>query len=313
MKKEDKKVAKKDENKEEKVETKKNEKDKIEAKVVKKKEVKELNKKQKIERYVMVAILIIIFACTFFLFGCELGASYFKDDKECPKCEKCKDCSKVKNCIKKEEVVSKVDGDVAEIKLFVEEDLPYDDIALDTEEDILNFVNSLRYVENEEVRNEFFDNEGKEGTLSNLREFRTAYVLEQMFKSKAFDIDQLFVSKELILKEMNKVFAIDDNYSFIDVYDLWFGGYGYYLTCADDICLFSIGIGGVGVGNPHYETKIVSSRKDGDNTIYTLDDYYKTAKSTGTGRDFIYTSKKVGTYEMTFDKYNCYVSSKKIN
>lgn len=312
MKKEDKKVVKKDENKEEKVETKKNEKDKIEAKVVKKKEVKDLNKKQKIERYVMVAILIIIFACTFFLFGCELGASYFKEDKECPKCEKCKDCSKVKNCVKKEEVVSKVDGDVAEIKLFVEEDLPYDDIALDTEEDILNFVNSLSYAD-EEVRNEFFDNEGKKEALYNLKYFKTAYVLRRMFGYMADSMDPVFISKELILKEMNKVFAIDDNYSFIDVYDLWFGGLGYYLTCAGDVCIANVGMGGVGVGNPHYETKIVSSRKDGDNTIYTLDDYYKTAKSTGTGRDFIYTSKKVGTYEMTFDKYNCYVSSKKIN
>ncbi len=198
-----------------------------------------------------------------------------------------------------------------EIELFTREDLPYKDISLNTEDDILAFVNSLSF-SSEEARKEFFSNEGEYDFLPNLNEFKVSYVLYKMFGHMSEYMDPVFISEDLIIEEMNKLFVLEDNYFLPDVNDFSFGGLHHFLKCADKICIANVGMGGTGVGNPFYETKIVSLRKEGTDTVYILDDYYYSSKFDKESDSFTYSEKKVGTYEMTFDKDNRYVGSKKI-
>jgi hypothetical protein len=201
---------------------------------------------------------------------------------------------------------------------FSIEKYPYDDISLKTEEDIEYFINSMRYAVGSDVdslvRKNFFDNGNDSEDLKKLHIFMEAYVLRATIGRYADSMDSLFISEDIIMEEMKKVFAIEDDFSLVSFEAIPFNWNYPMLSCFSGICIASVGQGGGTGGFKHYETKIVDSRKNGSNTIYTLDDYYYEPlfddKDEFTGD---YSETKVGTYEMTFDKDNRYVSSKKIN
>lgn len=203
-------------------------------------------------------------------------------------------------------------------EIFSYKKFPYDDISLETEEDIEEFVNVMRMDTSgmdsyKKIRNEFFNNsKEKEGLLL----LQQAYVLQAMFGNIAESMGPVVIDADVIKNEIKKVFVIEDDIILesLDFLDVFIGYQFPVLHCIEETCIAVVGQGGAGVCNPYYETKIVDSRKEQTNTIYTLDDfYYVPVPAEDENSRCSYKETKVGTYEMTFDKDNRYVGSIKIS
>ncbi len=200
-------------------------------------------------------------------------------------------------------------GVIVDKNIFNENSDEYKDISLKNEEDIEIFINSMNYFANEELRDAFFDN--RDDNVLYLYEFMASYVLLSYFDSPYYE--PIFMEESFIVNEMNKVF--DYNNEFVPFFSARVGGNSVGVICVDGLCAVGYVTGG-GTGYPYYKTEIIDSRQEVGNTIYTLEDTYYERDLDAEEKDdsdkFIYTSEKGSTYEMTFDKDNRYVSSKKI-
>ena len=217
-----------------------------------------------------------------------------------------------------------------QIDLIDENSDKYVDISLNNDESIKDFIMTTDFIVNSSYRSAFL-----EGNNELMDEFVRAYVLS-FYAKYAEDYHEyavdgnLYFSTEFLNNEIKKVFS-QGEYSFNGV-----GGYSGYdfseaqYLCDESICVVRYIIGG-GIYRAGYETNVISTRQDGDNTIYTLKDYYYEyeeetylvytseggellCKNESCPEDIVGTyGDKLNTYEMTFDKDNRYVSSKKIN
>lgn len=261
------------------------------------------NKKHYFKIFVFTLVLLGSFAAGF-LIGAISLSDVIHDDSNV----KCSDCDKISekqelegtNCVYNED-----------IEIFSKDKYTYDDLALKDDKDIEHFINSFSYDYEESIRNDFFDNNGDDSV--NLQIFKEAYVLNEMFGHMAEYMNPILIGESVIIDEIKKVFVVKDDFEIVNFTFLDLNANDVSLSCDSGICTVNVGRGGTGVGNPYSVTKIVSSIKSGGNTVYTLEDYYYISEALDDGADFVYTSSKVGTYEMTFDKDNRYVSSKKIN
>lgn len=213
------------------------------------------------------------------------------------------------------------------VNLFNEKNENYRDISLKNEEDIKRFISQFSWMGNFEIRNDFF-------TGNYYLDYVIGYILAS-YDWLYGDNDVIYVSKDFLESEVNKVF----DYSFENVLlfgtEIMHGGMTYNISCDyDDLCKIYT-IPGGGTRQPFYEVIINDKKEISDGFVYTIKEYYlesgekddecfiKTekngivlSKSNNGCSDFDSSSldyNKLNTYEMTFDKNNKFVSSKKIN
>lgn len=232
--------------------------------------------------------------------------------------------------LEKEEVKTeeKVEGKPTyEVKLIDENNEYYTDISLKDEEKIKDFIAFTDRFTDNVMRSTFLES----GYL--VDDYKLVYILVNLLGDEG---GVYYFSTEFLNSEIKKVFSIGiDSFDFMSG-SYWLDARGVTYVCNKDACFVSFGAGG-GTGSPYYETKIVSSRQDGDNTIYTIKEYYDDVicdadhpsciseiyttkdgtllcKDSNCPEDIVGTyGDKLNTYEMTFDKDNRYVSSKKVS
>ena len=207
-------------------------------------------------------------------------------------------------------------GENYKIELYDENSPSYIDLTL-TPEKIEEFVSSTDFLADGEYREALLESNYY------LDDFKIAYVVSTMFDDNGGTIYMTF---DTLNSEIQKVFSTGIDSA--NGGSLYMKATEISYTCGSEFCMFN-GIVGGGAGFSHPSTKVVSSRKAGENTIYTLKEYdyvfaeensYAEAngiflcKSSECPEDMISAyGDKMTTYEMTFDKDNRYVSSKKIN
>lgn len=231
-----------------------------------------------------------------------------------------KDNRPLENEKEETKVEEKVENDsIYEVELSDQKFENNKDISLKDIESIKGFVSVTDAFTNDELRNVFL--------ISNeylINDFKLIYVLSSLIGG---DGGVYYFSTEFLNSEVKQVFN-----SGIDSFDYMSGNYwlsavGISYVCSEKICSVYLGAGG-GTGSPYYSTEIVSTKKDGENTIYTLKEYYDdfhTGYYVSDGGELLCKhgtcpeniieayGDKLNTYEMTFDKDNRYISSKKIS
>lgn len=221
------------------------------------------------------------------------------------------------------------------VELSNENSKLYHDISLKDEEDIEKLIVSTGISTSEDLRYAFL-NSGSEDLSFSLNELKLAFVLRSFYKD---DVDVQYFKVDFLNKEIEKVFNSgiviyrDFNESFL--YD----GIFFSTVCDKDVC--SVNYEPRDDSNySYYGTKIVDSKKSGENTIYTVKEYYVIHLHDEDGN--IISSEmydtwggklldknncsnncdeliknvnldKLNTYEITFDKDNRYLSGKKVN
>lgn len=229
---------------------------------------------------------------------------------------------KQEKCEVKEESNSELEeiqiGDTHKVELFDEKhELYVEDISLKSEEDIKTFITRADRFTTPWLREVFLDNTIEPNN------FKMAYVLSIYGGSEIGGV--YFIDKKMLEKEIGKVFANNTIYAEGDASSQVLFGIKITYVCDEKVCMYYKLPGG-GAGDSHYSTAVIGSRKDGDNTIYTLKEFYSVFqggiydKENGTllcdtncPEDIVGTyGDKLATYEMTFDANNKYVSSKKV-
>lgn len=202
-----------------------------------------------------------------------------------------------------------------DVELYDENSTGYKDLSLNSET-IQDFIQTVDGLNDDWMRIAFLEN------TELINDFKIAYVISNFCSDGCGTI---YMSYDFLNSEIQKVFStgIDTSGSG----SLYLNAVEINYVCDKELCMFSAVAGG-GAGYSHSVTEIASSRKEGDNTIYTLKEFdyifdeensYLEAngvylcKASDCPEDFIGTyGDKMTTYEMTFDKDNRYVSSKKI-
>lgn len=204
------------------------------------------------------------------------------------------------------------------IELFDEKSKAYTDIKL-TDDNFDKFISLGDYNSDEIFRTTFL--EGNDFYLDDLKMFYVIYAHCNLMSGT------YYASLDFLNSEIEKVFST----GLSDKFDGYGNGVFYSAEisyiCHDSVCTIK-SIPGGGSGYSHPETHIFNSRKSDGNTIYTIKEYYNDwedgifvkvdgellCEHESCPEDIVGTyGDKLVTYEMTFDKDNRYVSSKKIN
>ena len=235
-------------------------------------------------------------------------------------------------CVEKLDEKDNKNEDEYTVKLFNEKNENYKDISLKNEEDVENFIYVTDFYTEDYFREGLFNSDSNYSD-----DFMVIFTLNRLIGNLDDNVLE-YLSDDFLESEIIKIFADSVN---LENYHSF--SYGYYgmgaafinVACNNGLCFVDIGHGG-GTDYPWYVTKIVDTRKDGDNTIYTIKEFYSDFEE---GKCDIRTEKdgkvliknmcanvedydkvvakvnpeELNTYEMTFDKDNRYVSSKKIN
>ena len=229
-------------------------------------------------------------------------------------------------CVEKLDEKDNKNEDEYTVKLFNEKNENYKDISLKTEEDVEKFISQFSWMGDFEVRKDFFT--GKD---------YLKYIMGYIFNSYDWvygDNDVIYISQDFLESEINKVF----DYSFDDVFFgevISNGGKGYNISCDyDGLCkVFTIPGGGTRV--PFYEVIVTDKKERNNEVVYTIKEYYlqwseeedgcfikteengKVLAKLTEGCSSFDSSKldynQLNTYEITFDKNNKLISSKKIS
>ncbi len=203
-----------------------------------------------------------------------------------------------------------------DVELYDENSTGYMDLSLNSET-IQDFIQTADGLNDDWMRIAFLEN------TELINDFKIAYVISNFCSDGCGTI---YMSYDFLNSEIQKVFSTGIDISGSG--SLYLNAVEINYVCDKELCMFSAVAGG-GAGYSYSATEIASSRKEGDNTIYTLKEFdyifdeensYLEAngvylcKASDCPEDFIGTyGDKMTTYEMTFDKDNRYVSSKKID
>lgn len=277
-----------------------------EEKVVTKKST---NKRKKYERIVMISIGVLLFATLCFILGSGYGSMYTFD-------------------VLYNDKSTNLDGEGYIVELFNE------NFEYDNEDNVKTLINSTNYYTNELLRTELLDSENSYDES----DFKIAYVLYEIINYYGSGIKHF--TTEYLEENIEKVFNDGVNLSeedgiYVRKFEILASDLN--IICDNKICTM-YGVPGGGTGFDHYSTEIVATRKDGENTIYTIKEYFVEFLRDEQGLEncTIYDSKKgnslykgkcpagyeelskkidvnkLNTYEMTFDKEFKYVNSKKV-
>lgn len=268
-------------------------------------------KKGRVRRVIVTILLIIVFSVIAFGFGVATGGVILVGDDK-PEVDN-------KDDVKEEGNEGKIKTiKIGDAELYsYETQLKTDNIpSFDSAEAVEAFIETSNYFTDEELREALL--EGNEHTSES--HFKLAYILTAFEGGGFYYIDKSYL-KELA----SKIFS--DGLEFIPYSgSLYYSASDIIYMCNSDICIIEQTTGGGGEADV-YQTKVVGTKKIGENTIYTVQEYYSSFED-GVFTDFdeellcehdncpedIFKTygDKLNTYEMTFDKNNRYVSSKKV-
>lgn len=233
-----------------------------------------------------------------------------------------------KNSIEVQECEKNVETEKKDY-VFTEKHKNYGDITFNDKEELEKFLNRMNFLSDDEYRVFFLNTDivNKDFYYEDIaNELKLTYVVSQFLT----DETAYLFETEFLKKEVEKVFSdgisndsLDGGWSFTST----LGGTTYSIICNEDICFADYAPGG-GTKVSRYESYVYSVTLDTDNTTYLVKEYYYDFdtesvyvekdgellfKGNATEENLKTVEDKLNTYEMTFDKDNRYVSSKKIN
>lgn len=267
-------------------------------------------KKGKARRVIVTFLLIVAFSVIAFGFGVATGGVILvgEDKTEVDN----------KDDVKEEGNENKIETiKIGDVELYsYKTQLKTDNIpSFDSAEAVEAFIDTSNYFTDGELRDALLD--GNEHIPKS--HFKLAYILTALEGGGFYYIDKSYLG-ELA----SKIFS--DGLEFIPYSgSLYYSASDIIYMCNSDICIIEQTTGGGG-GADLYQTKVVGTKKIGENTIYTIQEYYDEFEGgiyTDYEGDLICEKDcaedifkaygdKLNTYEMTFDKNNRYVSSKKV-
>lgn len=266
-------------------------------------------KKGKLRKTLFVVFLISIFAVIAFGIGVVIGGYILVDEEKIVVENKEEDNSNTEK--KGIEINNETILYSYKEQLSIEKDLSFKSI-----EDVEAFVDTANYFTDTELRNALLEG----GHIVDINHFMFAYMLTALNGGGFYSIDKSYI-KEVA----NSIFDNDLEY-------LPYSGSLYYSAssinymCLEKIC-FVHQVSGGGGGADAYQTKVVETKKDGENTIYVIKEYFSEfengiytesdgellCKHGSCPEDIFETyGDKLNTYEMKFDKNNRYVTSKMV-
>ena len=277
-------------------------------------------KKGRVRRVIVTILLIIVFSVIAFGFGVATGGVILVGDDK-PEVDNKDDVKEEVN-----EDVNEVTEDEREGSLIIDSNntlysyktqLNNDEkLSFKTVEDVEKFIDSSNYFTDSNLRKALLEG----GKDEDKEHFVIAYIL------RALDGGGLYYVDKSYLKEVAGT-LFKDGLEFIPYTgNLYYSASDILYICTETICIVQQSTGGGGEADV-YQTKVVGTKKIGENTIYTIQEYYSSFED-GIFTDFdeellcehdkcpedIFKTygDKLNTYEMTFDKNNRYVSSKKV-